>query len=131
MIFVDSSFWIAFRDVKTFQHEAMRELARRIALERVMMVTTYMVFGETHAYFSRGRELKLQVIADFWDSKVIRMEQITGKDQQIAVDILKAHKDKSYSFCDAVSFVVMKRLRINRVLTLDHHFSQFGFTIET
>lgn len=131
MIFVDSSFWIALRDVKTTQHYEMREIATRIAHQRVVLITTHMVFAETHAYFSRGRELKLQIVNDFWATQVMRMEPVTGQDQLAAVEILRNHKDKSYSFCDAVSFVIMKRLRLNRVLTLDQHFSQFGYKIES
>jgi predicted nucleic acid-binding protein len=37
--------------------------------------------------------------------------------------------DKSFSFTDCTSFVVMKELRIRRALTLDRHFEQAGFDI--
>jgi len=43
---------------------------------------------------------------------------------------LRAHEDKSYSLCDALSFVVMERLRIREAIAFDQHFRAYGrFTI--
>lgn len=39
------------------------------------------------------------------------------------------HRDKSYSFTDCTSFVVMKELRLKQVLTTDRHFRQMGFEV--
>jgi uncharacterized protein len=44
-----------------------------------------------------------------------------------ALDLLGHRLDKSYSLCDAVSFVLMKRHAIQEALTTDHHFEQEGF----
>jgi predicted nucleic acid-binding protein len=41
--------------------------------------------------------------------------------------LLEARLDKSYSLCDAVSFVLMKERGILEALTTDHHFEQEGF----
>ncbi|WP_340643428.1 type II toxin-antitoxin system VapC family toxin [Phormidium pseudopriestleyi] len=41
----------------------------------------------------------------------------------------KRHQDKSYSFTDCLSFVVMQEREIVTALTLDHHFVQAGFQI--
>lgn len=43
-----------------------------------------------------------------------------------ALDLLRARPDKSYSICDAVSFVVMRERRISEALTTDRHFEQEG-----
>lgn len=45
-----------------------------------------------------------------------------------AVELLRNRLDKTYSLCDAVSFVVMQRRGINHALTTDKHFTQEGFT---
>lgn len=34
--------------------------------------------------------------------------------------------DKDYSFCDATSFVVTKRLGIEKAIAFDIHFQQYG-----
>ncbi|MBP5976848.1 type II toxin-antitoxin system VapC family toxin [Brasilonema sp. CT11] len=45
-----------------------------------------------------------------------------------AMDLLLARQDKTYSLCDAVSFVLMRRQGIMEALTTDKHFEQEGFT---
>lgn len=44
-----------------------------------------------------------------------------------ALDLLQARLDKTYSLCDAVSFVIMRERGITDALTTDHHFEQEGF----
>ena len=44
-----------------------------------------------------------------------------------AVALLRARLDKTYSLCDAVSFVLMRQRHITEALTTDHHFAQEGF----
>ena len=41
--------------------------------------------------------------------------------------LVQARLDKSYSLCDAVSFMIMRRCGITEALTTDHHFDQEGF----
>jgi uncharacterized protein len=44
-----------------------------------------------------------------------------------AVKLLQNRKDKTYSLCDAISFVLMREHQINEALTTDKHFVQEGF----
>jgi predicted nucleic acid-binding protein len=44
-----------------------------------------------------------------------------------AMDLLLARQDKTYSLCDAVSFVLMRQRHLMEALTTDHHFEQEGF----
>lgn len=44
-----------------------------------------------------------------------------------AMALLKARPDKTYSLCDAVSFVLMRRQGIQEALSTDRHFEQEGF----
>ena len=50
-------------------------------------------------------------------------EQLHRKAMQLLVD----RKDKTYSLCDAVSFVLMRHYGITDALTTDRHFEQEGF----
>ena len=44
-----------------------------------------------------------------------------------AVQLLLEREDKTYSICDAVSFLIMRSLNIAEALTTDRHFKQEGF----
>jgi uncharacterized protein len=45
-----------------------------------------------------------------------------------SVELLLSRTDKTYSLCDAVSFVLMRNRSISQSLTTDKHFEQEGFT---
>jgi predicted nucleic acid-binding protein len=56
--------------------------------------------------------------------------QVIWVDEALHLDglaLLAARSDKTYSLCDAVSFLLMRRLRITDALTTDRHFQQEGF----
>ncbi len=94
------------------------------------MVVTPFIFAESQAYFCRVPEIRRQVIRDFWENRAVVFEQPSYQDQEQAVNILREHEDKTYSFADAISFTVMQRLGLQEVVTFDRHFSQFGsFTV--
>ena len=44
-----------------------------------------------------------------------------------ALALVRARQDKTYSLCDAVSFVLMRERGVNEALTTDKHFEQEGF----
>lgn len=125
-IFLDASFWIAYRNERqNFNPEAVRiltEMARR----RIKFVTTLPVLCEIHAHFSRAPQKKRMILQDFENNPLVHIEEVTRADQQLAFKLLRDRTDKSYSLCDAVSFVVMQRLGLKQALAFDDHFRQFG-----
>lgn len=44
-----------------------------------------------------------------------------------AMNLLLARQDKTYSLCDAISFILMRQRGITEALTTDKHFEQEGF----
>jgi predicted nucleic acid-binding protein len=84
------------------------------------------VFAEVHATFSRSRAVRERIIADFWENPLMHLADISGTEHRAAIELLRKHDDKSYPFCDAISFVVMQRLGVRRVVAFDDHFRQFG-----
>lgn len=44
-----------------------------------------------------------------------------------ALTLLKKRQDKTYSLCDAVSFVLMRERDVQDALSTDRHFAQEGF----
>ena len=55
-----------------------------------------------------------------------RIERVRRDDEATAVSILRRHEDKTYSYCDALSFAVMERLGINEAIAFDRHFREYG-----
>jgi predicted nucleic acid-binding protein len=126
IIFVDSCFWIGLRDARDGMNRLCTTIAQRILRMQYRLITTPYIFAETHARFSRSVVLRERIIRDFWENPIVSIESPTVADQAAALTILKEQKDKSYSFCDALSFAMMKRMNLREVLTFDDHFRQFG-----
>ena len=63
-------------------------------------------------------------------SSTINAKRLRASLQEvIARDIFFRYRDKSYSFTDCTSFVVMRELKLKDALTTDRHFRQMGFNI--
>jgi predicted nucleic acid-binding protein len=125
-ILLDASFWIALRDAREPWHRRAREAAERLLGSRTRFVFTSFVLAETHAYFSRSPALRTQILDDAEQNPALHWEPVWRTDETAAVTLLRKHRDKQYSLCDAISFVVMQRLGIARAATFDGHFRQFG-----
>jgi predicted nucleic acid-binding protein len=69
----------------------------------------------------------LSFVADLLQTPDIEMVWISEALHREAHDLLLARLDKTYSLCDAVSFVLMRQRNLNTALTTDHHFEQEGF----
>ncbi len=125
-VFLDSSFWIAFRDARQTHHDRARKCLTVLFQERTQFVSTPFVFAEVHATFARSQPVREKIIADFWENPLLHFAEVTDADHREAIRLLRQHADKSYPFCDAISFVVMRRLGVKRVAAFDDHFRQFG-----
>lgn len=125
-VFLEASFWIAYRDERQELHSKARQILIEIFRRRPRIVTTFPILCETHAHFSRNLKKKRLILEDFWNNPIVNLEAVTHQDQEEAISLLRTHADKAYSLCDATSFVVMRRLGLNQVLSFDEHFRQFG-----
>ena len=125
-VFMDSSFWILLRDSKEPEHGRVVDVMRELLGNRGQLVVTEMVLAETHAYFCRSPIRSLQILDDFENNRAIHCEPAGPSDQQEAIQLLRQNRDKNYSYCDAMSFVVMRRLGIRKAASADHHFRQIG-----
>jgi hypothetical protein len=106
--------------------------ARDDAIEagRVLVTTDY-VLDETLTLIRM--RLSLAAAEAWWTqiegSSRVRYEMIETLRAEKARSLFFRHTDKSYSFTDCTSFVVMKELRLKQALTTDRHFRQAGFIV--
>jgi len=125
-IFLDASFWVAYRDEDQVNHAAAKRVLANLFRQRLRFTTTFAVLCEIQATFSRKNRIRAQILEDLWNNPLVKIERISHQDESAAIEILRANSDKSYSLCDTLSFVVMRRLNLSRALTFDRHFRQFG-----
>jgi predicted nucleic acid-binding protein len=69
----------------------------------------------------------LDFVVDLLNNADIEIVWVDEPINQAAVELLILRQDKTYSLCDAVSFVLMRQRGICEALTTDRHFEQEGF----
>jgi len=126
VIFADTSFWVALR----FRRDARYPEARAIWESGPgPLLTTPLVIGETWTFLTRRAGHHRAV--EFLDA-VARLSRLTVRHvdedaQDEAWRWLRRHDERRYSFVDATSFALMRRLRIREALAFDGDFSAAGF----
>ena len=114
-VFVDSGGFFALLAAEDRLHDHARSLFSRANTERWRLVTTNAVVVETYSLLlvrSRGDRRSALAFLDMVSDDAYHVERVRKRDDERAIALLRAHEDKSYSLCDALSFVVMERLRI-------------------
>ena len=128
-VFVDTGGFFALLVVDDAHHQQARRTFDRGDAERWQFVTTNAVVTETYALLlARSREGRSKAIAflDGINDSGIRIERVRQKDELAAIALVRSHRDKDYSLCDAYSFIVMRRLRIREAISFDRHFREYG-----
>lgn len=127
MIFVDTSFWLALRFRRDRRFGEADDLFRRHA--DTQMVTSTPVCGETWNLLRRraGHHRAVEFLDGVQESERIRVVSIAPELEQEAWLWLRRHDEREYSFVDATSFALMRRLRIREALAFDGDFAAAGF----
>lgn len=73
------------------------------------------------------RPAVLTFVMDLLDNPDIETVWVDAQLHREAMQLLMDRQDKTYSLCDAVSFVLMRQRGITEALTTDRHFEQEGF----
>lgn len=73
------------------------------------------------------RENVIGFLSSLIEAPRVKVEWVDESLHRRAMALLEARLDKSYSLCDAVSFVLMHDRGIQEALTTDKHFEQEGF----
>jgi uncharacterized protein len=124
--FVDTSYWIALH----YERDAhFGEAGRLWRSQQPELLTTNHVVGETWTFLRRraGHALALRFLDLVWQSQRLIVHRV---DEEAEVDAwvwLRRHDERVYSFVDATSFAVMRRLRIQEALAFDGDFSAANF----
>jgi predicted nucleic acid-binding protein len=125
--FVDTSAWFAaaFADDPDHAH-----ISKALTREQ-RLVTSNLVLDETVTLCSAklGHEVASRVGEILLDTDEVDLVRVSAADELAAWKLFLDRPDKSYSFTDCTSFVLMRRLGIETAIALDDHFRQEGFEV--
>jgi predicted nucleic acid-binding protein len=128
-VLVDTGGFFALLAENDCDHERALEVFQQANSERWSLVTTNVVVIETYALLlnrtGQGRQQALGFL-DHLERSKFRVERVTEADERLAIALVRAHADKTYSLCDALSFVVAERLGITEAIACDDDFRSYG-----
>ena len=126
--FVDTSFFVAFLSPGDELH---REASLLFTKNSASWVTTAWVLIELGNYVSRERERPLfkPFIEQLQQDRRVHIIDAEMELFYAGLDLYADRADKTWSFVDCISFIVMKRWGIRNALSADRHFAQAGFNV--
>jgi predicted nucleic acid-binding protein len=127
VIFVDSSFWIGLVFPRDGRHADTKALYELHAATR--LVTSNHVRGETWTVLRRrvGHRIAVGSLALLDSAPRLRIEFVSHDLETEALRWLCRHDERPYSFVDATSFALMRKLRVREALAFDGDFVAAGF----
>ena len=131
MLFVDTAGWLMLaNEAEPLHKAAVRAVDSWLEVDGILVSTDY-VLDETLTTI-RAR-IGIDGAEKWWRqvecSRRLRWEWIEPMTVEKARSLFFRWRDKSFSFTDCTSFVVMRERRIKTALTSDAHFVQAGFEI--
>ncbi len=126
MRFVDTSFWVGLR----FRRDARHPDARAIwEAGPGSLLTTTLVVGETWTFLARraGHRRAVEFLDAVTRVPGLAIRHIGDEVEEDAWRWLRRHDERRYSFVDATSFALMRRLRLREALAFDGDFAAAGF----
>jgi predicted nucleic acid-binding protein len=127
MAFIDTSFWVAEVITTDTRHDDAAALADR--LRDAPAATSNLVLGEAWTLLSYrlGHYDTMRWLDRVRHELRVRIERVEPELEAEAWEWLRAHDERPYSFVDATSFALMRKLRIREALAFDGDFAAAGF----
>jgi uncharacterized protein len=127
VIFVDTSFWVAFRNARDPHHRDALQLLQ--AHGGGPFVTPNHIRGETWTFLRRrsGHRSAVDFLEVIERSPRVRIAHVPEAQETDALRWLRRQDEREYSFVDATSFVFMRSLRIREAFAFDGGFTAAGF----
>jgi len=126
LAFIDTSFWFARAIARDSRHADAVELADRF--RDAPVITSNLVVGEAWTLLSQraGHHRAVRWL-DGVLSERVAVERVDSDLEVEAWAWLRQHDERPYSFVDATSFALMRKLRIREALAFDGDFAAAGF----
>ncbi len=134
MIFLDTGFLLALVSHRDENHERAREVLKgyrdrslwdqTLTTDHVVSETiTAVRFKAEPTNLPKGHALAVEVGRGLYDGAFGKIYQVTAEDEHDAFEYFARYSDKTYSFVDCLSFVVMEKLGLREALSVDDDFT--------
>jgi len=129
MIFIDTGAFLARYVARDQFHKKSVRGWNLIRKNRTQCFTSNFVLDETITLLGRqaGYEFSAERAFTFYRSEVLEILRPNSKDELEALEFFRKFSNQKVSFTDCISFVLMKRNRINLAFSFDRHFVLAGF----
>lgn len=130
-LFVDTSAWFALHDTRDQNHKEAIAKSLEIKRRKIELVTSEYIIDESITLIRHKISHKAAVIfgESLLFSNIVMILDISHADRLRAWELFKKYEDKSFSFTDCTSFVLMKNSGVRKAFTFDEHFKQVGMDI--
>jgi predicted nucleic acid-binding protein len=92
-----------------------------------LLTTDYIVDETLTLLRARGERQRARLLGErFFESSMTEVYLLSEDDIRQAWSVFRQYDDKSWSFTDCTSKVVIEQMNISEAFTFDHHFTQFG-----
>ncbi len=126
MLLDTSGLLCLYHQSEPFHHQALQAYkANQVHLTHSYVLAEFIALATARRF---PRILVLDYLDALMDNPDIELVWIDERFHREAFALLLGRKDKEYSLCDAVSFVLMRQRNLYQALTTDKHFEQEGFT---
>jgi predicted nucleic acid-binding protein len=131
LIFIDTGAFLARYVQRDEYHENAVAFWDELTRDNLPCFTSSLILNETftllgrrttHA-FAAGRARQI------YASSFLQVLRPDANDEVAAIILLEKYADQKVSFCDCVSFVLMRRAGISDVFTFDGDFAIAGFNV--
>ena len=130
-MFADTSGWACFVDRKQSAHALAGELVRTACDDGIRVVTTNYVLAELTALLNSplriSKDKQIAYLEAIRSADWVEVVHLDGDADDAAWRLWESRPDKTWTFVDCSSFVVMEARGLTDALTTDHHFEQAGF----
>jgi len=128
-VFVDTSAFVALFYDRDQNHEAAKTMMKELGKASVMLLMTDYIFDETVTGIlsDAWHEAAVKAGEFILGSKIVNIVWLDESLKLKAWDYFKRHDDKTFSFTDCTSFVVMKELNVREYFAFDEDYRRAGF----
>lgn len=125
-IFIDTSIFVAIRNIKDRNHKTATELMRRALTAEfgITQTSDYVIDEAVTTALARTHNHQIAVNTGRYILESERIEKltVTQEDFNTAWRRFQTLKDKFLSFTDCTSLAIMERRNTQRIMSFDSHF---------